>query len=274
MMSLLSKLRMEIGGRANFERAGLLKHLANIGLYDGPAIVVDIGWHGSLQRLLIKLGTQAFGRRPEIRGVYLGTFRGVARMASGYPMKSYGLLFDCGVPAAAEASVRTSVPVVELLFSAPEYGINHVELDDGQPRPKRIEHPNEAARIAVAEIFQNAIDDCATEICPHLAHIELHELADLVLKRLTRLLLKPTSRERRALGPLPHSDGYGNSSYRRMIEPPSSRLAPSSQLAAYDASLWRRGYLLERRPTERLYAGSLIAMRYLGLHAGRRSANR
>lgn len=263
MTRLLNKLKVDIGNRARFERAGLLRHLSDIGLYDGPAIVVDIGWHGSLQRLLIELGMQTLGQRPDIMGVYLGTFDRVARTASGGPMKSYGFLFDRGDPASAAASVKTCVPVVELLFSAPEYGIRHVELAEGRPQPKRIEHPNELPRIEIAQILQTIVDHCASAISPHVAHIELDQLADVVLQRFTRLLRKPTSEERKTLAPVTHADGYGDSKYRRLIETPRSRFAPSSHLAAYDASLWPRGYFLERGPAERLYVGSLIALRHL-----------
>lgn len=272
MIGLLNKLRIEIGNRARFERVGLLQHLADVGLYDGPAIVIDLGWHGSLQRLLIELGVQTFGRRPDIGGVYLGTFNGVARMAAGYPMKSHGLLFDRGAPTSAAASLRTCVPVVELLFSAPEHGINHVELNDGDPSPKRIEHQNEVPRIAIAQILHTAVDDCASKIGPDVAHIELDELADMVLRRLTRLLRKPTPSERKVFVPLTHADGYGSSKYLRMIETPLPHLSPSSQLAAYDASLWRRSYLLERRPSERIYVGLLVALRYLWRQMGQHLA--
>ncbi len=145
--------------RAATEREPLLDHLDDVGLYDGPALVVDLGWHGSLQRSLIRLGRNAKKERVDIQGAYLGTMGDSPREVDGTPVRLSGWLFEYGEPSEVLlTTVYQSVEVVELLFSAPHDGIDHVEFVDGIAKPAYFAEPAEAHRLEIAKLIHEEVE--------------------------------------------------------------------------------------------------------------------
>ena len=135
MRAVLRDLEPEIVARAAQERAPLLAHLEASGLFAGSGLVVDLGWHGSLQRSLLRLARLQVPMRacatPHLAGCYLGTFARPQGQPTPPPIDTIGWLFDNDTPAAASAALRRSIEVIELLFSAPESGIRHLDDREG-----------------------------------------------------------------------------------------------------------------------------------------------
>ncbi|MCW8306204.1 hypothetical protein AruPA_04075 [Acidiphilium sp. PA] len=251
LRAIFTDLADPITARAGIERRDLLAHLDQIGLFDGKALVVDLGWHGSLQRSLIRLGTIARGTAPDITGVYLGT---TARRARD--IEAEGFLFSDSAPqSVVAATVGRSYEVLELLFSAPESGISHVACRDGVPYPVRLEQAEEAPRLAIAALIHDAVTDVAHAMRPYLRQEHIAMLRDLACTRLAGLLTAPDRTDAARFAAIPHAEGFGALSYRPIV-PPSGRSLFAAAGAARTA-FWPAGYLA------RLDPGSRFAVRLI-----------
>jgi FMN phosphatase YigB (HAD superfamily) len=245
LRAVFADLAFQIAARAAHERRGLLAHLDQIGLFDGKSLVVDLGWHGSLQRSLIRLGQAARGMTPDMTGVYLGTT--VARVPG---LRAEGFLFNDGAPqAVVAATIGQSYEVLELLFSAPESGISHVASGNGSVFPRRIDQTEEAPRLAIARLIHDAVVDVAREMRPYLKAEHVTMLRELSLSRLTKLLASPDRTDAAHFAVAPHAEGFGVSSYRPIVPPPGRSLLASARAAR--TAFWPAGYLARLDPGSR-----------------------
>lgn len=245
LRAIFTDLAGPIIARARIERRDLLAHLDQIGLFDGKALVVDLGWHGSLQRSLIRLGTIARGVAPDITGVYLGTS---AKRQRDIPAE--GFLFSDGAPqAVVAATVGRSYEVLELLFSAPESGISHVACRDGVPYPVRLAQTEEAPRLAIAALIHDAVTEVAQAMRPYLRPEHITMLRDLACTRLTALLAAPDRTDAAHFAAIPHAEGFAASSYRPIV-PPSGR-SPFTAASAARTAFWPAGFLARLDPGSR-----------------------
>jgi hypothetical protein len=235
-----------IVARAAVERRDLLVHLDAIGLFAGKSLVIDLGWHGSLQRALIRLGTSAQGSAPDMTGIYLGT---TAARPEG--LRAEGFLFTDGAPeAVVAATVGRSYEVLELLFSAPESGIRHVACRDDVPFPARIDQAEEAPRLAIASLIHEAVVDVAQVMRPYLRDDHVPKLREIALSRLSALLAEPDRTDAARFATVPHAEGFGASAYRPIVPPPA-RLPLAAAKAARTA-FWPAGFLTQLDPGSRL----------------------
>lgn len=245
LRAVFTDLSGAIAGRAAIERRDLLVHLDALGLFDVKSLVVDLGWHGSLQRALLRLGAAARGQAPDMAGVYLGTSS--ARVKG---LAAEGFLFTDGAPAAAvAATVGRSYEVLELLFSAPESGISHIACRDGVAFPVRIEQAEEAPRLAIAALIHEAVVEVARAMRPYLRPEHVAMLRGIALSRLSALLENPDRHDAAHFALVPHAEGFGVSSYRPIV-PPSSRLPLAAARAARTA-FWPAGFMARLDPGSR-----------------------
>ena len=245
LRAVLTDLADVIVARAAIERRDLLAHLDAIGLFAGKSLVVDLGWHGSLQRALIRLGTTAHGSAPDMTGIYLGT---TAARPEG--LRAEGFLFTDGAPeSVVAATVGRSYEVLELLFSAPESGIRHVACRDGAPFPVRIDQAEEAPRLAIAAVIHEAVVDVAQAMRPYLRDPHVAILRETALSRLSALLAEPDRTDAARFANVPHAERFGVSSYRPIVPPPG-RLPLAAAKAARTA-FWPAGFLTQLDPGSR-----------------------
>lgn len=255
LRAMFAALAGPILAQAAVEREALMAHLDGIGLYDGPGpgpgIVVDLGWHGSLQRSLMLLGRARSGVLPRLAGAYLGTFERQVRTVAGAPLETSGWLFNAGLPRDSVARFTRSVETAELLFSAPEPGIRCVRRQGIGTEPVRIVEPQEADRLRLAAIFHDAVAKCAEALRPVLVDGHVDALASLTLRGFDALLGDPAPEDVAHFGGVAHAEGFGIAHYRPIIPavPPSSNA--KARLDALDASFWRRGFLRSLAPGAR-----------------------
>ncbi len=251
LRAMFAALAGPILAQAAVEREALLAHLDGIGLYDGPGVVVDLGWHGSLQRSLMLLGQARSGVLPRLAGAYLGTFERRVRTVADAPLDASGWLFNGGLPRDSVARFTRSVEITELLFSAPEPGIRCVRRLGAETEPVRIVEPQEADRLRLAAIFHDAVAKCAEALRPVLVDGHVDALASLTLRGFDALLGAPAPEDVAHFGGIAHAEGFGVAHYRPIIPavPPSSKA--KARLDALDASFWRRGFLRSLAPGAR-----------------------
>ncbi|MCC2113076.1 MAG: hypothetical protein KDJ16_13665, partial [Hyphomicrobiales bacterium] len=212
---LFRELAPHLRAIAETERAPLIRHLDEVGLPSTRAIVVDIGWHGTLQRSLITLSRRHAGTDPQLGGAYFGTFRRAGETVDNIALDTEGFLFDRGEPQEVVRLIRECVEISELLFSAPEPGITGIGEEDGKLVPKRLPiGPEEERRIEVARIFHDCVTDCASALAGLVTPDDLLGLKDLVIARLGDLLRRPDTDDLRHIGEIPHADSFGGCRYR------------------------------------------------------------
>ncbi len=261
LRAMLAALAAPILAQAAIEREALLAHLDEIALYDGPGVVVDLGWHGSLQRSLMLLDRARSGvLPPPLAGAYLGTFERQVRTVAGAPLDTSGWLFDGGLPRDGMAPFTRSVEITELLFSAPEPGIRHVRRAGAGTEPVRIVEPQEADRLRLAAIFHGAVAQCAAALRPVLVDAHVDVLASLALRGFDALLGAPMPEDVAHFQRIAHAEGFGVAHYRPIIPtvPPAARA--KVLLDALDASFWRRGFLRSLDPGARAQTAMLSVL--------------
>ena len=273
LRAMFTALAGPILAQAATERDALLAHLDGIGLFDGPGVVVDLGWHGSLQRSLMLLGRARSGVLPQLAGAYLGTFERRARTVAGAPLETSGWLFNGGLPRDSLARFTRSVEITELLFSAPEPGIRCIRRQGTETEPVRIVDPQEADRLRLVAIFHDAVAKCAAALRPVLVDGHVDALASLTLRGFDALLGDPAPEDIAHFGGIAHAEGFGVAHYRPIIPtvPPASKA--KARLDALDASFWRRGFLRSLAPGARAQTVLLSAVQ-AEVRRARRAATR
>ncbi len=242
LRAMFRDLEPAIRGRASQERAPLVTHLDELGLFDGPGIVVDLGWHGTMQRSLITLGQRRTGRIPCLVGAYLGTFERRVRTAAGRDLRSSGWLFNGEEPRAHAAVIRRSVEVVELLFSAPESGIKHLQTRGGQIEPVRIVEAEEGHRIEIASIIHDAVKSACTALRPFVEGIPREVFKAMALENLEALLATPSSGDAAMFRDIAHAEGFGIARYRPIIQPRPVVPHRWALFNAQNSSFWPAGF--------------------------------
>ncbi len=243
-----------IEAQAAIERSALLRHLDRVGLFASPALVVDLGWHGSLQRSLLRLRDLA-GATTDIAGAYLGTTAAQSRATAAQPrtIDARGWWFAAGNPSeVVTATVGRSYEVIELLFSAPESGISHIVMTDGAPAPVRLVDPAEQPRLALAALFHRVVAEVATAMRPYLVAADVAVLRTMALDHMSRLLGAPTPIDARKFAAITHAEGFGAAAYRPIVAASPGLLRPNQLHRAHREAFWRQGFHAQLDPVTRL----------------------
>ncbi len=249
---LFRDLQPQIRAIADAERAPLLRHLDEAGIMSARSLVVDIGWHGTMQRALIGLTRHHAGIDPALGGAYFGTFRRAGETIDGIALDTEGFLFDRGAPQNIVGLIRECVEIPELLFSAPEPGISRIDEVDGELVPIRTPAgADEARRMAIATIFHDCVVDCAAALAGLVTEDDLLGLKDVVIARLDALLRRPGADDLRHIGEMPHADSFGGCRYRPLV-PSTERLAWGGLLPTYRTAYWKRGFRARLKRRQRL----------------------
>ncbi len=251
LRAMFTALAEPILAQAAVERAALLAHLDDVALYDGSGVVVDLGWHGSLQRSLMLLGRSRTGVLPPLVGAYLGTFERRVQTVAGAKLEASGWLFADGLPRDSMARFTRSVEITELLFSAPEPGIRCVRSDGHGTAPVRIEEPQEADRLRLAALFHDVTASTAAALRPVLLDAHVDALASITLRGFETLLGAPTPEDVRHFQGVTHAEGFGVAHYRPIIPTVPAASGAKAALDALNDSFWRRGFLRSLAPSVR-----------------------
>jgi FMN phosphatase YigB (HAD superfamily) len=232
-------LRPEAKGRiedALREQRTLLRaHLAEAAPFPGPVACVDLGWGGTIQRLLARALVADEAPRPLV-GLYLATTPRVADVT----------LDDGGLTAGYLASPGRADRVAELIGRSPEVleqlclppvgsVIGYVRAAGGRPAPVLDTYPPDpAGDRSRAAVRAGILHFQATHLrLARRAHGRIP--AETARAILVRLLASPSPAEARLLGSWRHDDNFGTSAGGEIApRRPTSEVETAPPAALFD----------------------------------------
>jgi predicted HAD superfamily hydrolase len=228
------------------ERRALLDYFNALGIFETRKIaVVDIGWHGTLQTSISKI-VELSGRKVEIKGYYLGTFRKAMELCrNGQDIGAY--LCEFGRPGSFYDIIKLCVEILEFIHTAPHGSVIRFESVNGDIEPVFDQDDSEPERIEKARALQEgALDFIEDFVACWKSFSFLNVSQELAIGPLSRVLRYPTYQEAVKLGDLEHAEGFGAVYVKRRIaKPPAfmkSLVYPYRVLKGYKQAFWRTGY--------------------------------
>ena len=251
---------VKIGGemRANADgEYGLLKEYLHQSGFAGKIGIVDIGWHGNMQRALLEM-TESAGIPAEIRGYYVGLNPDALSMG-GRGIQAAGYLFGPGERTDAYAQMQNFVPLFEFFFGAAHGSTERFEQDtNGRIVPRLAEHeyaPDSREARAVRELQEGALA-CLADLAGKPAFRLLWE-PETVFRNFVLLGNAPDFEAIRRFGGFRISDG-GNRVLAPVAGPPAV-LHPGKLLGALKESGWRIATLRGSFRSERLPGYEMVS---------------
>lgn len=230
------------------ERQDLTAYLDALGFWKREEIgIVDIGWHGSLQRSISKLATVE-DRKIHLKGYYLGTFeKAQSLVKEGYDISAY--LCHLGKPDSLHKTIKRCVEIFEFIHTAPHGSVIRFERSTNQDIQPIFDHADDnPIRTAQAEALQKGAIDFVIDSAEVWSKLDFIKLPpDIAIQPLSQVLSYPTPQQAFHLGNLEHAEGFGDVYIKRYIAKPINRINilknPSKIFKDYRASFWRRGYI-------------------------------
>lgn len=249
LRELMRDLEPAIVARAAAERAALVRYLEGLALPDRDVAVVDVGWHGTLQRAMGETLVRHCGFRGALRGFYFGTFERAAP-AEGHAL--HGYLFEAGRPEPMHRAARRCVEFLELIFAPPQPGVLRLVERDGAIEPEFAPTAGEEGRFAICRAVHEGILAFAEDFRDGgLLRCEA-PLTGHLFRVLHRVLHAPTAEEARRIGDAPHAEGFGAGHFRRLAGAPPGWWRPFALREARRATFWSRGFRKRLGPAQRL----------------------
>ena len=206
---------------------GWLRYLDDELPADGIALVVDLGWGGTIQTLLSRILHSA-GRSLHLVGLYLATnSTGLDRRLDGIEMEGY--LASHGEPERLFAPVMRSPEMLEQLCM-PDFGSligfdEHLQPQLSPLRMSRTQEAQKSAAQAGVQAFcrewlryrrsENPIPGLGSD----LARVQL-------LRMLSRFVSRPTTEEALAFSAWSHDDNFGSDAVEGLVSDEMLRCLP------------------------------------------------
>jgi hypothetical protein len=213
--------------RAARLRERLLRYLDDQLPESGIALVVDLGWGGTIQTLLSRVLRSA-GRDLHLVGLYLATnSTALHRRLDGFEME--GFLASSGEPARAFAPVMRSPEILEQLCM-PDFG-SLVGFDERlQPltsdaRMSRTQAAQKAAAQAGVRAFHREWVRYRRSENP-LPSLSAPGARSQMLVMLTRFIARPTEEEALAFSSWMHDENFGSDAVEGIVTDEMLRLLP------------------------------------------------
>lgn len=181
-----------VRARASRELEALGSHLAGLGVGDGQRLLlVDLGWHGSLQRHLER-ALDLLGLRSPLEGAYLGLLSDPGRSARAWA-------FAPGQRQAQAERARIRLELLEALFQAPHPTVDHYGVEGP------VFGPSEGNEALLDRLHAGSM-----ELVAWVAEeVDQRWLTPALLEPVLRAMERPTVAEARALGRFRHAEGFG-----------------------------------------------------------------
>ncbi len=246
LRSLFRLLEPQILRVAEGERTVTLEYLRQSGFSTAKRVaLVDLGWHGTQQRALVKLLKLA-GAEVDVEGYYLGTFQ-QTRFRQAESLKLHGWLFEHGLPGELCDLIQTCCEIFEFIHGAPHGLVLGFERTGGAITPIFAASEFLPSQVAAAERLRSAaltyIEDFLV-LAERLPWLVID--SELAIAPFVRVLTRPTREEARCLGNLTHTDGFGAQRGTPIARPPGhweSLRHPTRIVSDLDLAYWHEGYI-------------------------------
>lgn len=237
------RVREALRMRSALEKDLLLCYLEQEGLgADCKIAVVDLGWHGTLQKALHLLFHER-GWRPQLFGYYLATFPHFSQfLPSDLRFQSY--LTHLGEPSRIFQTLGSFRELLEIICSSSSGSLLHFEqtgrgvapvFQENEMTPEqltRVAQIHEGATAFAGAFGKSARDFDFGEIPPEVA-----------AESLLRLQANPTKVEAQKIGGLTHSDNMGSATRRFVARFRPDSHAPADLWDDYLNAYWKQGLI-------------------------------
>ncbi|EFK11329.1 conserved hypothetical protein [delta proteobacterium NaphS2] len=246
LRQLYRNIEKDIMERSATEREFVIEYLQRIDFFAGQRLgIIDIGWHGSLQRSLGNL-CKILGKDVDCTGLYLGTFSKAEEIHNeGHKMVAY--LCHFGKPDCYHNVIKLCVEIFEFIHTAPHGSVISFTMANDRIVPVLEENDFEKRKSEKAEALQRgALDFIRDCLVVWNRYPFLRISKDLAVHSIHRVLRHPSYLEAERLGDLEHAEGFGDVYVRRHIARPpglvESILMPSRVTKQYKKAFWPTGY--------------------------------
>ena len=233
--------------RSRAERALLVDWLVAQGVFaPGRIALVDIGWNATIQRALHAVA--ALERRPaDATSYYLGT---LAPAHERMPAGVRGYLFEGGRPAERAATVLGLRQLVEFICTSARGSLRGFRRDaSGAVVPVHSTPEHDAAQAArLAQLHAGALAYARGLRDERLVFGFDAIGPEAAVRRLVRVITRPTAEEAEAIGDVRHGEGIGTGRARALAAFDADVWDPAALLHALRTSYWPTGLLARREP--------------------------
>jgi len=242
-LSTVPQARAQLLATAREQREHLFAHLDRHLPADGPLVVVDVGWGGTIQALLARLLAER-GTPREVIGLYLMT-QSVAEVRRLDGLVLEGYLASGGEPAEFLDPLLRTPEILEQVTMCDE-GTLLAFMPDGSIRTAEERMPRwqvsqrEAVQSGI-RAFQRLWLEAAVADPQRLALGGSHARL-LMLRQLSRLVTRPTEEEAQAFGSWLHDDNFGDDATGAIVDPLTLDRARYSSPAGLAGLSMRDGY--------------------------------
>ena len=233
--------------RLRQSHAGLTAYLRQEGFgHGGRSAIVDLGWHGSMQRSLRHLVEAEKGPTPLV-GFYYGLWQGALGNHYGAGLMEAAFASDF-MPAGEQSEMHEAVEILEELHAAPHGTVVSFRETDGIWRPNFADSAPERQQYeAVTRHFQDGTLAAIGEIfgTGRSGSLRLEDLTqDAARAALGALCLSPTSEELSRFGALGHCATFDHARFDRLVVSGGLPENEEAMFAALGRSGWRHGTML------------------------------
>ncbi len=234
-----------VRARLHDEYVALMGYLHQENMGGGERFaVIDMGWHGTMQRSLRALLEAEQGAVP-IHGFYYGLWpAALGNLFAAGPMEA--AFANAFVPTERQPEVHAAVDILEELHSAPHGSVKSYRLDAGRWEPVFTTNVEEVAQYAsVTRHFQEGVLQAVGELFREgrSGCLTLEDLTpDAARSAMAALCMSPSAREIALLGKLVHCAHFDHSRFESLslLQCPEN---DEARRAAFWRSAWRMGTL-------------------------------
>lgn len=209
-------LKDKIEASAKTIRAGVIKHFIKTVSIDGKIpkriALADVGWNGTIQKLLTKI-LEEEGIKTEIIGLYMMTTPAVNNLAlEGIIAK--GFFVDGGYPKQEFRYLSRTLEILEQSCSPNHGSVLSHSIKDGSPilKPDQIPTSQRADIQDIQDGILNFNKIYISHIPKNTSVRDLYFLAEIIRPILTRAMLSPSREEAKIFSEWLHDDNLASGS--------------------------------------------------------------
>lgn len=219
LKNLLMLLEKRILEKAKDERQILQEYLDQEGiLNESELTIVDIGWHGSMQRSLMKI-LEKFNEGTKVGIDLKGYYLGIHSNAKKYQCRqnAFGYLYSYGQPHELQEVLFNSIAFIEFLFTADHGTVIKFEKEGKIVKPVLDDSKKEDFNRQIADEMQHGALDFVENVVQIVMKYNLQIEPKNAINSLKRVLEKPTNEEIRKFEKLEHNEGFGEVAVTRNL---------------------------------------------------------